>query len=614
MGFNLRILDLVFFAVIPQLLCIIQAEEVTVFEPKDKVVDLCTSKIYCNGELLKTIQLSGMFVDSKSFVDLQIRNDVETTLENFEALMRYTDRKPSRGQLEQFVNDYFIYHNGLINTTLPDWTPIPRLAGRVQNIAYREWVLTLNELWKGLARRIDPDVKRHPEKHSLIYVDNTFIIPGGRFTEFYYWDTFWVIKGLLLSDLFDTARGMIENFLSMVKTYGFVPNGGRVYYLMRSQPPLLIPMVDAYLHATGDWDFVEHNLVTLEREFEYWQRYKTVKVLKNGRNYTLARYVTHSDGPRPESYKEDYELAERMADPAKRRELYNGLKSGAESGWDFSARWFIDNDGNQTFDLFHISTQNILPVDLNSFIEQNARILAKFYHHKNDTQKVEYYASVAQQYQSAIEALLWNEEDGTWYDYDTRSHKQRRVFYASNLSPLYTRSYDVVKAEYYGTRSVEYLTHHNIHGYKGGIPTSLDFTSQQWDYPNAWAPLQSMIVKGLIKTHYEPAMKLAEELAFTWLKTTFVAYSQLSKMYEKYDATACGRIGGGGEYKIQDGFGWTNGVILEMLDVYPMAQPVLADRVPIESGTFKCIYLGTNYLLLRISSSMLEFQSSPKFC
>jgi alpha,alpha-trehalase len=126
---------------------------------------------------------------------------------------------------------------------------------------------------------------------------------GGRFREFYYWDTYWIIQGLLLSEMYDTTRGILENILAMVEKYGFVPNGGRVYYVQRSQPPLLIPMVDSYVTQTSNITFLRNNINLLEAEFQFWMTNRTVTVKKNGREYKLARYYAKSQGPRPESYR-----------------------------------------------------------------------------------------------------------------------------------------------------------------------------------------------------------------------------------------------------------------------------------------------------------------------
>lgn len=96
---------------------------------------------------------------------------------------------------------------------------------------------------------------------------------------------------------------MLENFIQVVERFGFIPNGGRVYYAMRSQPPMLVPMVESYLEATNDLSFLERHMPTLEKEFSYWLTNHSVPVLKDGVNYTLFRYVDRSQGPRPESYR-----------------------------------------------------------------------------------------------------------------------------------------------------------------------------------------------------------------------------------------------------------------------------------------------------------------------
>jgi hypothetical protein len=77
------------------------------------------------------------------------------------------------------------------------------------------------------------------------------VVPGGRFEESYYWDSYWIIRGLLICDMTETAWGVISNLLEDVTNFGFVPNGGRIYYLDRSQPPLLTLMIAEYLNHVG---------------------------------------------------------------------------------------------------------------------------------------------------------------------------------------------------------------------------------------------------------------------------------------------------------------------------------------------------------------------------
>ncbi|XP_076622005.1 trehalase [Colletes latitarsis] len=541
----------------------------------------CDSQIYCTGELLKTIQLAEIFPDSKTFVDLHQLHDPEVTLANFYALMNATNNAPNRMQLTRYVNENFASSNELRNWTLPDWTEEPPILKRIQDPKYREWAKDLNRIWKELARKMNDDVAKYPDRHSIIYVENGFIVPGGRFKEFYYWDSYWVIEGLLLSDMYQTAKGMIDNFLYMVEKYGFIPNGGRIYYLMRSQPPLLHLMVAKYLHYTSDLDYLRTIIPTLEKEFAFWQKERMINVQKDGKTYKMAHYVVSSTRPRPESYKEDYQLAQEL--PEKLRNFfYNNIKAGAESGWDFSNRWCIGSNENGMLSLLNISTQYVIPVDLNAILQQNARLLSEFHRFLGNSVKSQYFAKIAAQLQLGIDNVLWNEMEGIWLDYDMKNNRVRNTFYPSNLVPLYTRSYNPQKREKYALSAVKYLKLQTIDSFFGGTPTSLNYTGEQWDFPNAWPPLQSFIVMGLYWTRVTEAMDFARELASRWLNSNYIGYTESGQMFEKYDSSIPGQGGGGGEYNVQTGFGWTNGVVLEFLDTF---SSIKARAVSYESDT-----------------------------
>ncbi|XP_072763574.1 trehalase [Anoplolepis gracilipes] len=533
--------------------------------------DVCDSKVYCEGPLLKTVQLAGIFNDSKTFVDLYQLHNPDVTVNNFNALMKATNNSPNRSEVAKFVSENFAMQDELDNSTLPDWKENPTILKNIQDPQFREWARRLNYIWKTLARKIKDDVMIDPQRHSLIYVNHTFIVPGGRFREFYYWDSYWIIEGLLLCDMPITVKGMLENFLSMVERFGFVPNGGRVYYLSRSQPPLLIPMVAKYYDYTKDRDFLKQNIAVLDKEFEYWQNEKTVNVIKDGKAYRVARYVTNSNGPRPESYKEDYRVAQQL--PEERRgELYNDLKAAAESGWDFSYRWCIRTDRNANLSLINVSTSDIIPVDLNAILQRNALLLVHFHSILGNVEKALEYSKIAMDYQAAIDNVLWNEDEGIWLDYDTRNKRSRNTFYTSNLSPLYTMSYNRSRSTDYALKAISYLKKNQIDLYFGGTPTTLNYTGEQWDFPNAWPPLQSFLILGLYRTDVKEAMVLANTLAGRWLRSNYIGYDEYGKMFEKYNAIHPGEGGGGGEYGVQEGFGWTNGVVLEFLRYFPNAQ------------------------------------------
>lgn len=208
-------------------------------------------------------------------------------------------------------------------------------------------------------------------------MDNLVIEPGGRFNELYYWDTYWIIVGLLHSQMHETVRGMLLNFFSLIDRYGFIPNGGRIYYLTRTQPPLLTSMVQAYIDATGDEEMIQMAIKRLNVEFEFFNQNRMHDV--NG--HRLAAYGAHvpSNKPRPESYVEDFSMAQKQfSHEIERNQLYGELIAGAESGMDFSTRWFTKN-GNRNGNLKNIHAKSIIPVDLNAILYFNAKTIANFY-------------------------------------------------------------------------------------------------------------------------------------------------------------------------------------------------------------------------------------------
>lgn len=262
------------------------------------------SEIYCYGPLLHTVQMSSPYADSKTFVDMKMKYSVEETLRRFDTLMNATHKNPSKHDIQVFLNRTFDEAGSEFEDWDPsDWIETPKFLSSIKDPALREWGNELNDLWKLLGRKVKDDVKEHPEQYSLIYIPNPVIVPGGRFREFYYWDSYWIVRGLLISEMFDTVKGMLTNFISIVDKYGFIPNGGRVYYTRRSQPPLLIPMVKTYYDETKDLQFIRDNIHILEKELMFWFNNHTVVVDKDGKNFTLATFGDSSYGPRPESYK-----------------------------------------------------------------------------------------------------------------------------------------------------------------------------------------------------------------------------------------------------------------------------------------------------------------------
>uniref|UniRef100_A0A8C2BEU9 Trehalase n=1 Tax=Cyprinus carpio TaxID=7962 RepID=A0A8C2BEU9_CYPCA len=521
-------------------------------------------QIYCTGEVLRQVQMAKLFDDDKYFVDMKLTTAPEVVVEAFANLSSgFPNKTVPSSELRKFLQTYFEEPGKEFEQwTPPDWHSKPKFLSRVSDSKYRSWAEELHSLWKSLGRKIRDDVRDHPELYSQIYTPHPVVVPGGRFRELYYWlvflffrDSYWVINGLLLSEMTETARGMILNFVYLVERYGFVPNGGRVYYERRSQPPFLPLMVESFYEVTGDKDFLRQVLPALETEYSFWMQNRSLAVSMSGLTHILNRYNVPVDRPRPESYSDDVELAEGLS-----KKLWIELTSGAESGWDFSSRWYIDSTGRNNGTLRDTQTSSILPADLNAIMCRNERLLASFHRILGNEEKAAEYEKALSARIKVVESLLWDAERGAWFDFSLVNETRHTSFYPSNLAPLWAQCYSNPEM---ANQAVQYLTGSGGLDYPNGVPTSLRESGQQWDMPNAWPPLQHMIIEGLSGLNSAHAKELAFSLAQRWIQTNWRAYIK----YE-YDVNGDGKPGGGGEYEVQLGFGWTNGVALQLLNQY----------------------------------------------
>ena len=501
--------------------------------------------------------------------------------------------------LKHFVEEYFSPPGSdMVIADPPDWNESPAFIEDVYDKKLRAWLKDLNVIWKDLYRKVAPGVEDHPEQHTMIPLPNAFVIPGGRFREIYYWDTYWILEGLLLCGMTESAKGIIENFIFLVKNLGYVPNGTRKYYIGRSQPPFLIPMVDLYYSYNKDDEFLGSIVSVLEDEFNFWRQNRSVQVEYGFMNYTLYHYNVTADTPRAESFATDYNLHEKVA-PEKKANFYANMKSAAESGWDFSSRWFADFEGYSS-DILQINTRSIAPVDLNSLMCYNAHLLAKFYNILgNDTMSTQY-NSIADDMNKTISRIFWDDEQGFWFDFDLDSNRRYKEFYASGFFPLWTNTFGYeLSGSYIVDKVLNYLSNQIFDNNNfAGIPTSLRNSTQQWDYPVGWAPLQHIAILGLrnAAAFNATAGVFAEDFARKWVLNNFATYinTHPHAMLEKYDVVSSGG-GSGGFYDTQLGFGWTNGVVMKLLSIYPhnILTHEVDHTISIVVGFFICLTLVT---------------------
>lgn len=496
-------------------------------EPKE-----VTATDFYNTELFKEVQTQAIFKDSKTFVDLV--PDRSYT----ELVTMYEEEKMAADfSLKDFVSAHFSdqFKSGQVIVTDTTKTMYEHISS----------------MWGKLTRGPDTAV----ENSSRIALPYKYVVPGGRFREIYYWDSYFTIEGLLVDDQEELAKSMVDNFSFLIDSLGFIPNGTRNYYLSRSQPPFYALMVDA-ISREDPGMFTEYFPMIL-KEYEFWMAgRKEVKgihtpnkyVVRIGEEFFLNRYWDSGDSPRPESYKEDFHLASELSSKADKIMLYTNMRSGAASGWDFSSRWYTKED-----DFGSTKTADILAIDLNCLLYFMEKSIAKGYELNEDAENQELFLTKAEERKASIQTLFWNADENYFYDYNYTQKGFARTPTLAGAFPLFFELASEEQAK--GVRDKlmsDFLM-------DGGLVTTLEHSGQQWDAPNGWAPLQYMAVEGLLNYGY---VLEAKTIMQRWLALNERVYKDTGKMMEKYNVEDISLLSGGGEYETQDGFGWTNGVAL----------------------------------------------------
>ena len=477
------------------------------------------------GDLYRQVEMRRLFPDSKTFADATPKRADAAILAAYARCRCGTD-----ASLRRFV---------VANFTIPA-LPIARPQPRLPLARH------IDRLWPQLTR----ETRTVPAGSSALPLPEPYVVPGGRFREMYYWDSYFTMLGLPIAGRQDLVEGMIADFGSLLDRYGRIPNGARTYYLSRSQPPVFYLMAglsrDPATLATRTRQLrVEHAFwMAGEKALKPGQQRARVVRLPDGA--LLNRYWDDRDDPRDESYREDAELA--SATPGRDpRHLYRDLRAAAESGWDFSSRWFADGRTLAT-----IRTTRIAPVDLNSLLVGLEQAIAANCRRLRDAPCAGEFTARAAARTAAIRRHLWNGRFFADYDLDAGAANDRLT--AATIFPLFARiaTPDQARAT---ARAFTPLVG------PGGVGATLVPSGQQWDAPNGWAPHQWVAIQGL-RAYGETA--LATRIKAAWLAGVAREYAASGKLLEKYDV-AERRPGGGGEYPNQDGFGWTNGVTRALL-------------------------------------------------
>jgi alpha,alpha-trehalase len=495
-------------------------------------------------ELFVAVQSARIFPDGKTFADAVPKESPERILAAYR-------REPPRSDeaLKNFVDAHF---------TLP-----PEATSAAAAPDHESLLTHIDQLWNQLTRTTETA----PPYSSLLTLPYPYVVPGGRFREIYYWDSYFTMLGLMQSGRPELAEDMVRDFAYLIDTFGHVPNGARSYYLSRSQPPFFFEMV-GLLSADDPPAAFGRYLPQLRREYAFWMRGASALHRGSARFHVvmladgsiLNRFWDDEDTPRDEAYAEDTELAKDSA--REPRQLYRDIRAAAESGWDFSSRWFADARTRASLD-----TTEILPIDLNSLMFGMEQAISAGCMRTGDTACKREFDQRAARRRKAIDRYLWDSPTGAYLDYRWTRRERISGISAATLYPLF-----VDMASPAQTQSVARAARDSLLK-SGGIVTTPRDTGQQWDSPNGWAPLQWIAIDGLRRHHQT---SLAATIACRWMAGVNHLYRETGKLVEKYDVVDTGRRGGGGEYPTQDGFGWTNGVMRRLVALYPAESHVEA--------------------------------------
>lgn len=485
------------------------------------------------GDLFSEVQLARIFNDYKTFPDCIPKIPSEEILKNYQASKDQPDFN-----LRDFVYEHF---------QLPDQSHSQYTADTTVNVSNH-----IDNLWNVLARKVTTQVPNS----SLINLPYAYVVPGGRFREIFYWDSYFILLGLQASGRHDLVQSMVDNFSFLIHTFGYVPNGNRTYFLGRSQPPFYSSMIE--LLSEKDPAAFTKYLPYLEKEYSFWmfgadqlspQNNNVCRVVRMKDGEILNRYWEGKCTPRTEGYGKEFVLSKNM-ETIKAEAMYRSIRAACESGWDFSSRWMRDGETFKT-----CYTTEIIPVDLNCLLYHMESTISKAYKMKGNQQAGDEYFSRSVKRKNALLKYCWSDHDRFFMDYDFVQNKTTPVYSLAGCFPLFFKLCTTSQAK----EVSEKLRDHFLKD--GGFVTTLQTSPFQWDSPNGWAPMQWITVKGLLNYDHK---ELAITGAKRWLDLNNRIFRATGKLIEKYNVVDMNMVTGGGEYSLQDGFGWTNGVYLKL--------------------------------------------------
>lgn len=487
------------------------------------------------GELLLDVQRANIYGDGKLFVDLVPLGRLSRIKQEYAVVRQDPDF-----DLYEFVSSHFRSLDMGTSLNIPSTNYLSPLE-------------YIDGVWDVLERR------NRVARGSLLALPYKYVVPGGRFNEQFYWDSYFIMLGLASSNRWSSVEWMMKNFTHQIRKYGYIPTANRTYLTSRSQPPFFSHMVELLAGHKGRNKVLREYLPYLLAEYRFWMRgrsglenaeyHSSRRVVRMPDHSLLNRYYDNKMTPRPESLREDTETAE-ASGRAERDRLYLHLRAGAESGWDFSSRWFLDAQDIRT-----IHAADILPVDLNCLLYHLEKTIASAYRVSANPIKAQQFKAKAERRSAAIQSYFWSTSEGFYKDYNFHKNTPTDIKSLAGVFPLYVGIATQDQADAVAGTIRDHFLH------QGGLVATLTETGQQWDSPNGWAPLHWVVIQGLRKYGHDD---LAEEISNRWTALNEKVYAETGRFIEKYNVRDSSGVGSGGEYAVQDGFGWTNGVYVAL--------------------------------------------------
>ncbi len=366
----------------------------------------------------------------------------------------------------------------------------------------------------------------HPhDNENLIGLPKPYLVPAHEqghefdFNELYYWDSYFMVQGMLNETNKELVLGILDDLESLFKRYKIIPNASRTYLMGRSQPPLLTSFIMDLFHAFRlDKEWLVEKINTAKEEYQVvWMG----KAKPNARQTYegLSRYY-------------DVNYLDNLAE--------------TESGWDFTPR-------------FNHHALNFLPIDLNCLLYKYERDFAAAARILGEDNEANDWDRAAHERLQKINQLMWNEIRGFYYDYNYVKKNRGAV----NSLAAYFAMWSGLASEKAAAKMVNNLRRFEK---KGGLATTdgpqvgqlmPGTMPMQWAYPNGWAPLHFVVVKGLQRYGYHDH---AQRIAMKWLKTNLDWFNRHGVFLEKYNVAQPEKPPQKGVYPSQTGFGWTNAI------------------------------------------------------